>query len=116
MDGGGWWSYIRYDEQQDRPKVDRDVLRRVMGYARPYRWRIALMLVTILVITLLSLVPPLLYRQLIDVALPRRDFFLLNLLALGMIGIPIVNGLVGVLQRYLNSQIGEGVICDLRQE
>ncbi len=115
MIDGGWWSYIRYDEQQDRPAVSRAVLRRVAGYARPYLGRIVLMFLTILGITLLSLLPPLLYRQLIDVALPRRDFGLLNLLALGMIGVPIANGLVGVLQRYLGAQIGEGIIFDLRR-
>ena len=116
MNGGGWWSYIQYDEQQDRPRVNRAVLRRVAAYARPYRGRIVLMLLTILVITLLSLVPPLLYRELIDVALPERNFGLLHLLAIGMIGIPIANGLVGVFQRYLNAQIAEGIIYDLRRQ
>jgi ATP-binding cassette subfamily B protein len=112
---GGWWSYLRYDEEHDRPSVSRLVLRRVAGYARPYLGRIGLMFLTILGITLLTLVPPLLYRQLIDVALPQRDFGLLNLLAAGMIGIPIANGLIGVLQRYLGAQIGEGIIFDLRR-
>lgn len=87
----------------------------MLGYARPYRGRIALMLLTILGINLLSLVPPLLYRELIDVALPQRDLGRLNLLAAGMIGIPIASGLVGVLQRYLSAQIGEGIIYDLRR-
>jgi ATP-binding cassette subfamily B protein len=113
---GGWWSFLRYDEQRDRPSINREVLRRVAGYARPYLGRIGLMLLTILAITLLTLVPPLLYRQLIDQALPQRDFGQLNLLALGMIGIPIANGLFGVLQRYLGAQIGEGIIFDLRRQ
>jgi ATP-binding cassette subfamily B protein len=111
----GWWSYLRYDEQQDHPSVSKLVLRRVAAYARPYLGRIALMFLTILAITLLTLVPPLLYRQLIDVALPQRDFGLLNLLAVGMIGIPIASGLMGVLQRYMGAQIGEGIIFDLRR-
>jgi ATP-binding cassette subfamily B protein len=38
-----------------------------------------------------------------------------NWLALGMIAIPILNGAVGVWQRQLNAQIGEGVIYDLRR-
>jgi len=70
---------------------------------------------TILAITLLGLVPPLLYRDLIDHALPSRDFGRLNLLALGMIAIPLVSGVVGVFQRYLSSSIGEGIIYDLRR-
>ena len=114
MHNGGWWSYIRYDEEQDRPSVSRSLLRRVASYARPYWRAIAMMLLTILVIDLFTLVPPLLYRDLIDHAIPARDFQRLNLLALGMIAIPLTNGLVGVYQRYLNSRIGEGIIFDLR--
>ena len=114
MHNGGWWSYIRYDEKQDKPSVSRDLLRRVAGYAKPY-WRlIAMMFVTIVGVNLLTLVPPLLYRDLIDHALPDRDFHRLNLLALGMIGIPLLSGLIGVYQRYLSARIGEGVIFDLR--
>jgi ATP-binding cassette subfamily B protein len=46
----------------------------------------------------------------------RRDVARLNWLALGMITIPIVNGIIGVWQRQLNASIGEGVIYDLRRE
>ncbi len=112
--GGGWWSYIRYDEEHDRPHVSWALLRRVAGYARPYWGQAALMLGTILVISMMSLIPPLLYRDLIDHAIPARDFRRLNLLALGMVGIPLLNGLVGVGQRYLSARIGEGIIFDLR--
>jgi ATP-binding cassette subfamily B protein len=112
--GSGWWSYIRYDEAQDRPKVSRALLRRVASYATPYRGRIALMLLTIVGIALLSIIPPLLYRNLIDEAIPNRDIARLNWLALGMIGVPLASGLLGVVQRWFGSQIGEGVIFDLR--
>jgi ATP-binding cassette subfamily B protein len=114
--GGGWWSYLRYDESKGRPRVDRQLLRRVLGYARPYWAFMILGLVAIVAISLLELVPPLLYRDLIDSVLPNRDFARLNLLALGMIGIPLLNGLIGVAQRYLSSRVGEGIIFDLRQQ
>jgi ATP-binding cassette subfamily B protein len=113
--GGNWWSFIRYDEEQDRPHVSRALLRRVADYALPY-WRgVVLILATILGISLLSLIPPLLIRDLLDRALPERDFAQLNLLALGMIAVPLVNGLLGVVQRYASSKIGEGIIFDLRR-
>ena len=115
MHDRGWWSYIKYDEEQDRPTVSRQMLQRVAGYARPYWRRIALMLCTIAAISLLSLVPPLLYRDLIDNALPQRDFARLNWLAVGMIGIPLLSGLLGVFQRFLSAGIGEGIIYDLRR-
>lgn len=110
----GWWSYLSYDEQRDRPAVNRAVLRRVAEYGRPYGRRVVVMLTTIVAITLLSLVPPLLIRQLIDQALPAHDFTQLHLLAFGMVVVPIATGLLGVLQRYLGSRIGEGIIFDLR--
>jgi ATP-binding cassette subfamily B protein len=114
--GSGWWSYLRYDESKGRPQIDRLLLRRVLGYARPYAASIALMLAAMVVISLLELIPPLLYRDLIDRVLPERDLGRLNLLAVGMIGIPIVSGLIGVAQRYFSARMGEGIIYDLRQE
>jgi ATP-binding cassette subfamily B protein len=113
--GGGWFSYIRYDEERDRPEVSRTLLNRVAAYARPYRGQALLMVALIIVTSLLNLVPPLLYRDLLDKALPNRDTARLNLLALGVIGIPILVGLIGVAQRYLGARIGEGIICDLRR-
>jgi ATP-binding cassette subfamily B protein len=112
--GGNWWSFIRYDEEQDRPEVSRALLRRVAQYARPYWAGVAVMLTTIVAISLLSLLPPLLLRDLIDTALPKRDAGRLNLLALGMIAVPLANGLLGVAQRYASSRVGEGIIFDLR--
>ena len=114
MHGGGWFSYIRYDEKQDRPKINRDLLIRIWQFARPYWSQIAALLATILLISSISLISPLLFRDLIDRAIPERDLTRLNLLALGMIAIPIANGILGVWQRRLNAGIGEGVIFDLR--
>lgn len=112
--GGGWWSYIRYDEEQDRPTVSSNLLRRVAGYARPYTRYVVLILVTMFVISLLSLLPPLLIRDLLDRTIPEGDVARLNLLALAMVAVPLINGLLGVAQRYASSLIGEGIIFDLR--
>ena len=116
MHGGGWWSYLRYDESKGRPRVGRKLLRRVLEYARPYWAYVLLILLAITVTSLLGLIPPLLYRDLIDNVLPEGDVARLNLLALAMIGIPLISGLIGVGQRYLSARMGEGIIFDLRQE
>lgn len=113
--GSSWWAYIRHDEQQDRPQVSRDLLLRVWEFARPYRKQILLLLLTILVITGFSLIPPLLIRDLLDNAIPNGNVRRLNLLALGMVAVPLINGLVGVLQRHVSASVGEGVIYDLRR-
>jgi len=115
MHGGGWWAYISHDEKQDQPQITRDLLWRVWDFATPYRIRVAGLLFTILLISSITLISPLLYRDLIDNAIPNGDFTRLNWLALGMIAIPIFNGIIGVWQRQLNATIGEGVIYDLRR-
>ncbi len=113
---GNWYSFIRFDEDQDKPQVSAGLLRRVAAFAKPYwRW-VTLTLVTIIGISLLSLLPPLLIRNLIDVALPGKDVARLSLLALGMIAVPVINGLLGVAQRYASATVGEGLIFDLRSE
>lgn len=109
MYGGGWWRYLSYDEEQDRPQLSWVLLKRVWGYARPYQYKTAGLLVTIFIITGLSLIPPLLYRDLIDNALPYQDLTRLNWLALGMIGIPIINALIGMVQRLQYTELADGV-------
>jgi ATP-binding cassette, subfamily B, bacterial len=110
--GGGWGAYIRSADQ--KPKVTRALLRRVLDFARPYRRHILGMLVMILIGTGLSLVTPLIFRQMIDKILPSRDLKQLILWAVALLFVPILNGLVSVVQRRLNAQVGEGVIYDLR--
>jgi ATP-binding cassette, subfamily B, bacterial len=112
MHGSGWFAYMRSDNE--RPKVTRDLLRRVLTYARPYRWQIAGMLVMILIGTGLTLLIPLIFRNMIDSVIPSGDVRRLAALALALLLIPAFNGLVGVVQRQLNAQVGEGVIYDLR--
>jgi len=88
----------------------------VWSYGRPYaRWLVG-MFATIVVISSLSVVPAILIRQLIDVALPDRDIAQLTLLGIAMIAVPLVNALVGVAQRWFSSHVGEGIIFDLRNE
>jgi ATP-binding cassette subfamily B protein len=113
---GNWWRYIAHDPKRDRPRITRQMLGRVARYARSYWRAVAMSLLIIAVISLIELIPPLLYRELIDNVLPNQQWDRLNMLALAMIAIPISSGLLGVAQRYFNSRVGEGIIYDLRQE
>ena len=111
-----WWSYIAYDQSKGRPQLSRQLLRRIFSYARPHATSVAIVLVTIVIISLLELIPPLLYRDLIDNVLPNRNVTRLNWLALGMIGIPLLSGLITIIQRHFSARAGEGIIYDLRQQ
>jgi ATP-binding cassette, subfamily B, bacterial len=111
--GGGWRSYVRSGD--DKPqKVTRELLLRVLAYARPYWNHIGWMLVTILFTTGLSLISPLIFRHLIDSILPSKDVNGLLLFALALLLVPLATGGINVIQRRLNATVGEGVIYDLR--
>jgi ATP-binding cassette, subfamily B, bacterial len=110
--GGGWFMYMRSGDE--KPKLTRELLLRVLAYARPYWWHLVGMLVTILISTGLSLVGPLIFKQMIDVVLPAKDINQLILFALALLLLPVVDGVIGVFQRRLNATVGEGVIFDLR--
>ena len=108
----GWFMYMRGGDE--KPKLTRELLLRVLAYARPYWWHLAGMLVTILLSTGLSLAGPLIFRQMIDVVLPSKNINQLILFALALLLLPVVDGIIGVFQRRLNATVGEGVIFDLR--
>jgi ATP-binding cassette subfamily B protein len=113
--GGGWWAFMSHDERQNKQRVTRSLLGRVWRFARPYKFRVLALLLTILAITGLSLIPPILLKELIDSALPNGDVQQLNRLALALVAVPLLSGLIGVVQRRLSAGVGEGVIYDLRR-
>jgi ATP-binding cassette subfamily B protein len=97
------------------PKEHRGhTIRRIAAFFRPYRLQVAVVLVAILATSLLGLVNPILLKLLIDEALPKLDFGLLNLFVGLMIVIPIGSGLIGIGQAYVNNVIGQNVMRDLR--
>lgn len=98
----------------ETPKVTRELLIRVMKYARPYAWSLAGMLFLILLSTGLSLMTPLVVRELIDKTIPAKNIPGLIWLSVLLFLIPAVNGGFSVFQRRLSAQVGEGVIYDLR--
>ncbi len=110
--GGGWFSFL--SSTGEKPKVTLGLLRRVLGYSKPYRWQLASMLVLILFSTGLTLLTPLILRDLIDKTIPSGNLSRLVLLAISLLLIPVVGGAIGVVQRRLNAMVGEGVIYDLR--
>src|SRR5688572_4098542 len=89
-------------------------VRRIVAFFGPYRAQVAIVLVAILATSLIGLINPILLKLLIDDAIPNRDWGLLNLYVGLMIGLPIVNGLIGVGQSWLNNVIGQSVMQDLR--
>src|SRR3970282_1791815 len=117
MGGGGGGLFgpsINPDYQPVPPERRGRTIRRIGAFCGPYRPQVVVVLVAILATSFIGLINPILLKLLIDEAIPRLDFGLLNLYVGLMIGLPIVSGLIGVGQAYLNNVIGQNVMQDLR--
>src|SRR5207342_1081378 len=94
--------------------IDGRVIRRAWAFARPFRWAIFGFLGSIVVDALIALLPPLIFREIIDTAIPagnRRQIWLLAGLA---VGVAIGDAGLAIVQRWYSARIGEGLIYELR--
>jgi ATP-binding cassette, subfamily B, multidrug efflux pump len=105
-------------DDQDVPatKYDAALMRRLLGYLRPYRWLAAGAVLLLLVQSGLALIGPRLTERALDVAIPHRDLGLLSLLA----GLYLATLLLELVVEYggtlLTSFVGQRVMYDLRME
>src|SRR4030042_6665618 len=106
MHGSGWHNFIRSGDE--KPKVTWALLKRVLGYSVAYRWQIAGMLVLILFSSGLSLVSPLIVRDLIDRTIPAKDVQRLIWLAPALLGVPPLKGGVRIYRPGFNTDGGGG--------
>lgn len=103
----------------DELRGNQQVLPRVARLLRPYRSKIALVLVAVVAAAALQSVVPFLTRAVFDDALFPLDggpprLHLLGWLVAGMCLIPIVTALIGIGQNWLTSTVGNSAMADLR--
>jgi ATP-binding cassette subfamily B protein len=94
--------------------LDRRVALRAWRVVKPFRWWIAAFLVTIVIDAVLALLPPLLFRSIVDHAIPQGNRGLVWLLASFIVGVALVDAVLAIVQRWFSAHIGEGVIHHLR--
>ena len=104
---------VTLDDEPER-KADVRTVRRVIQAFRPYARQVAVVLLAIMVVGGLGIVNPLMLKYAIDFGFGRRNFSLLTLFVAIMIITPIISGLIGVGQTYLNTLVGQRVMRDLR--
>lgn len=89
-------------------------LKRIFGYAYPYRYRLVAAIVASMVGSLLWLVVPLGIRELLDAVFDQGDSALLNWLTIGLSVLIILQAIVGFAGSYILDWVGERIVTDLR--
>lgn len=97
-------------------QITRALVRRVLGYARPYRLLVAAFLITVVVDAGLSVAQPLLLRRIVDEGISKNNSTVVTVTALIIAFLAIIAAASGLVGRYFSSRIGEGLIYDLRTQ
>ena len=100
--------------QTEGASLDWALVRRVGSWTAPYKAQLFGFLVAIVTGSLLALVPPLVFRSIIDNTLPDGNSSLLAAQAGLVVAAATVAMAMSLLERMWSSRIGEGLIYDLR--
>lgn len=92
------------------------VVKRILGYARPYRTLVAAFLATLVLASLLTVAQPLVFRQIIDNGIAQGNATLVTWLAVLVGALALTDAGINLVGRWYSARIGEGLIFDLRTQ
>jgi len=107
---------FRMDPSVTKQKLKPGTIKRIAGYARPYRAQLSIYLFATALDAVITVVNPLLLRRLIDQGIIARDPAVVIGVAVTVAGVTVFDALLGVVNRYFSSRIGESLIYDLRTQ
>src|SRR5215207_9673227 len=104
------------EEGKEKQKGSPRDLLRLLAYTKPYRARLAIALVSLLIASALGLAFPQVVRMLIDAAFVERNAGELNRLAIVLVGLFATQAAFSFLRSYLLSYTGERIVADVRTQ
>ncbi len=110
----GGRGFLSEEEKASRPTITRALLLRIGSYLKPYWKQLLLVVAAILLSSVLSVMPAVLTGRIIDEGLIGRDLDMLIRLILISLAVTLGANLIGVLESYLNTWIGQHITFDMR--
>ena len=104
------------DPSVTKQKLTPGIVRRIAGYARPYRVDLAIFLVAAALDAVVTVLYPVLIGVVIDKGILPKDGTVVLAIAGIVAGLAVFDAFLGVVQRYFTSRVGEGLIYDLRTQ
>jgi ATP-binding cassette subfamily B protein len=104
------------DPSVTKQKLKPGTVRRIAGYARPYRVDLVIFLLAAALDAVVTVTYPLLLAVVIDRGILHKDTGVVIGVAAAVAGLAIFDALLSVVQRYFTSRVGEGLIYDLRTQ
>ena len=116
--GGGLGprGFLTDEEKQNKPKITKALLLRILSYLKPYWAQFALVFVAILLSATVGLLPSIITGRIVDEALVGKNMKLLIQLLLAAFGTLAVSQVIGVLESYVNAWISQRIIFDMKNQ
>lgn len=108
--------FLTDQEKENLPTVTWPLIRRILGYLAPYWTRFVLVFVTILLSSVLGLLPSIITGRIVDEALVGKNMALLIKLLLMALATLTASQAVTVLTSYLNAWISQHIIFDMKNQ
>ncbi len=102
------------DPAVTKQKLAPGTVRRIIGYASPYRRIIIFFLITLVIGSLLVVAQPLIFRRIVNDGITPGNAGVVTSMAILVAVVALVDAGLGLISRYWSSRIGEGLILDLR--
>lgn len=116
MMGLGPRGHLTDEEKANKPKVTKELLLRIAGYLKPYRFQFVLVFITILLSSVVGLLPSIITGKIVDEALVNPNMKMLIQLCLSAFAAVLVSQIIGVLESYINSWISQKIIFDMKNQ
>lgn len=116
--GNPWAAYQGFtnDRSVKKKQLSAGTLKRVMSYATEFRVYIFVYLSLLVFDSLLVVAQPLLFKRIVDTAIPNKDSGMVINMALLIAGTAILGAALGLISRRMSSAIGEGLIFNMRTQ
>lgn len=108
--------FLTEEEKANMPKVDSTLLKRILGYLKPYSLQFVLVFVTILISSVVGLLPSMITGKIVDQALVGKDMQLLIKLLIAAFLALTASQVIGVLESYINAWISQRIIFDMKNQ
>ncbi|MGK7313389.1 MAG: ABC transporter ATP-binding protein [Candidatus Longimicrobiales bacterium M2_2A_002] len=105
-----------HEEEALGKAYDARLMQRLLHYLEPYRWKVVLGVVILLIIAGLELLGPYFTKVALDRAIPDGDMELLGLLGLFYLGALLITFALGYAQQILTTWLGQRIMYDLRRQ
>jgi ATP-binding cassette subfamily B protein len=91
-------------------------LKRIGALFTDHKMSLSIVVLIIIASSIVGMASPFLLRAVLDRALPHNDVRLLVLLVLGMVGVAAVTSVLGVVQTWISTTVGQKVMHHLRTQ